>query len=96
MGFMQAQPHLSHFTCIARVARARARRKTLNLSYGPKYRALQQEVLSFVRSYGHLSRERAAVENGLTSGRSTGRIYFSSAGTVHAISPGSMAVSGYR
>ena len=96
MGFMQAQPHLSHFTCIARVARERARRKTLNLSYGPKYRALQQEVLSFVRSYGHLSRERAAVENGLTSGRSTGRIYFSSAGTVHAISPGSMAVSGYR
>ena len=27
----------------------------MDLTYGPKYRALQQEVLSFVRSYGHLS-----------------------------------------
>ena len=27
----------------------------MDLSYGPKYRALQQEVLSFVRNYGHLS-----------------------------------------
>jgi alkylation response protein AidB-like acyl-CoA dehydrogenase len=27
----------------------------MDLSYGPKYQALQQEVRSFVRSYGHLS-----------------------------------------
>lgn len=27
----------------------------MDLSYGPKYRALQQEVRSFVRSHGHLS-----------------------------------------